>query len=105
MYNDNNTPSCQLLLNWLRVALVRQADGQPSCLARPALTVPLATPAFIEQRLVTLQRDLPSLTGGPGLVGGGLAVATHLGELVADLRQNRINDEAQRALDSARTPE
>jgi hypothetical protein len=99
MYNDNNTPSCQLLLNWLRVALVRQADGQPSCLARPALT------AFIEQRLVTLQRDLPSLTGGPGLVGGGLAVATHLGELVADLRQNRINDEAQRALDSARTPE
>jgi hypothetical protein len=105
MYNDNNAPCCQPLLNWLRVALVRQADGQPSRLARPAPTVPLATPAFIERRLVTLRRDLPGSTEGPGPVGGGLAVATHLGELVADLRQNRIDDKARCALDSAWTPE
>jgi hypothetical protein len=31
-------------------------------------------------------------------------VAAHLGELVADLRQNRLDDEARRALEMARTP-
>lgn len=34
-----------------------------------------------------------------------VAVAVHLGELVADLCQNRINDEARHMLESAHTPE
>jgi hypothetical protein len=51
-----------------------------------------------------VQRDLPNLGRGPA-PGGGLAVATHLGELVADLHQNRLDDEACRALDSTCTPE
>jgi hypothetical protein len=103
LYNDGNVPSCQPLIDWLRVALVRQADGQPSRLARIAPTVPLASPAFTERRLAILHRDLPNLGRGPGLTGG-VAVAAHLGELVADLRQNRLDDEARRALEMARTP-
>jgi hypothetical protein len=102
--NDGTAPDCQPLIDWLRVALVRQAAGQPSRLARNAPTVPLSTPALVERRLAIVQRDLPNLIRAPG-PGGGLAVATHLGTLVADLRQNRLADEARRALDAERTPE
>lgn len=104
LYDNGNALSCQPLIDWLRVALVRQADGQLSRLARLSPNVPLATPVFTKRRLSTVQRDLPSLGGGGPGPGGNLAIATHLGELVADLRQNRINDEARRALESERTP-
>jgi hypothetical protein len=100
LFNDGNAAHCQPLIDWLHVALVRQADAQPSRLARPAPIVPLATPSLVERRLATVQRDLPGLGRGPA-PGGGLAVAVHLGELVADMRQNRLDDEARRVLESA----
>lgn len=104
LFNENNTVSYQPLIDWLRVALVRQGDGQPFRLAKPLPNVPLAMPVFMEWRWVMVLRDLPSLGRVPAL-GTNIAIATHLGELVADMRQNCVDDKTRRATESARMPE
>jgi len=48
IYNDGNEGACEPLVNWLRVALVREAAGELPRLAHAAPVVPLATPRLVE---------------------------------------------------------
>jgi len=102
--NDGKANDCQPLLNWLRVALVRQAAGQPSRLGRPMPPVPLATQALTERRWGLVIRDLPALSNAPANAAGH-AIAASLNELVTDSRQNRQEDEVRRVADATKTPE
>jgi hypothetical protein len=104
IYNDGKQEACAPLLDWLRVALTRQAAGTASRLQQAHPRVPLLLPELIQRRWQLVLNDLPALSGGATLAAGH-AIASSLNALVSDNRENRNADELRRAQDSARTPE
>jgi hypothetical protein len=104
IYNDGKQVACAPLLDWLRVALTRQAAGTASRLQQEHPRVPLLLPELMNRRWQLVLGDLPALSGSATLAAGH-AIASSLNTLVADNRENRNADELRRAQDSARTPE
>jgi hypothetical protein len=101
---DGNHVACAPLIDWLRAAITRQADGQASRVQIAHPTVPLMLPALIKQRWKLVLTDLPALSGGATLAAG-TAIASSLNALVTDNREFREADERRREQDKARTPE
>jgi hypothetical protein len=105
IYNDGTQDACAALLDWFRVALTRQAEGQPSRLQQEHPRVPLMLPALVQRRWQLVLADLPALSEGATLLAAGHVIASSLNALVSDNREFRNADEARRTQNSTRTPE
>jgi hypothetical protein len=104
IYNDGAHDACAPLLDWFRVALTRQAEGQPSRLQQEHPRVPLMLPALVQRRWQLVLADLLALSEGATLAAGHV-IASSLNALVSDNREFRNADEARREQNSTRTPE
>jgi hypothetical protein len=105
IYTDRKQEACAPLIDWLRAALTRQADGLAS---RVQLAehprIPLMLPTLVKRRWQLVLSDLPALSPGATLVAG-TAIATSLNALVTDNREFRLADELRREQEKTRTPE
>jgi hypothetical protein len=101
---DGNQVACAPLIDWVRAAITRQADGQASRVQIEHPSIPLMLPALIKQRWKLVLTDLPALSGGATLAAG-TAIASSLNTLVTDNRVFREADELRREQEKTRTPE
>jgi hypothetical protein len=106
---NGDQDSCEALIDWLRVTLVRRAANQWARTVVPPLVPPtFASPAtqqdFTRYRLSLLHRDLPGTQPGMVLQSAQL-IAQGISTLSHEQRQIRLDAEARhQAKEAAKTP-
>jgi hypothetical protein len=108
MVTDGTADGCQMLVDWLRVALTTHTQNDVTPLARPVPEVqPIATLAeaqiFQSFRAALVDRDHPNLQTNQVTQGAQL-VAQSLTDIATQTRLAREADEQRRQRDTTKTP-
>ena len=101
---DNRTAACQPLIDFLRVALTRNAIDQGSSILQDTPTAPVADETLHLHRWHKVLTDMPALSDAP-VAMGAQQISAGLGLLVSEQREARLASEARAADDKAKTPE
>lgn len=101
---NNDVGDCQPLLQWLHLALIREAAGDSSTLIlAPPSTVPLADCTLIQHCWSFVTRNLPVLD--PTQVQHGAHyIAASIGALAQEQRTARREDQLRCIADTNKTP-
>ena len=99
---DQREADCAPLINWLRASLTAtNNNGPPAIALTNSPTAPVADAALLKHRHLFLQEDFPLLNHNLAHVQQH-AIASHLGTLVHDNRQARIDENARRLKDKTK---
>jgi hypothetical protein len=100
---NNDVGDCAPLLQWLRLALTREAIGGASTLMLVPPSVPLADRTLIQHRWSFVTRDLPVLDPTQAQHGAHY-IAASIGALAQEQRTARREDQLRRVADNNKTP-